>query len=58
MNLEMIRNKIEVAGWEFKCKHPLGRKWARLSVSDKFVAKLITLNLTSMLALFILSKTL
>ena len=54
----MIRNKIDVASWKFKCKHPLGRKWARLSVSDKFVAKLITLNLTAMLALFILSKTL
>jgi len=55
MNLEMIRTKIDVAGWKFRCEHPLGRRWSRLPVADKFVAKLIALNLSVMLALVILS---
>ena len=51
----MIRTKIDVAGWKFRCEHPLGRRWSRLPVADRFVAKLIALNLSVMLALVILS---
>jgi hypothetical protein len=57
MNLEMIRTKVEVAGWKFRCKHPLGRKWAGLSQMDRMVAKLVALNSTMFIVLFILYET-
>ena len=55
MNLEIIRTKVQVAGWKFRCEHPLGRKWSRLHAQDKFVMKLIAWNVSCFIVLFILS---
>ena len=57
MNLEMIRTQIQVAGWKFKCRHPLGRKWSKLPRIDKFAYKLMALNGICLIVLFILYET-
>ena len=54
----MIRTRFQVAGWKFKCGHPLGRKWSKLHAQDKFVMKLIALNVSCLLIMFILSAAL
>tara|TARA_B100000073_G_scaffold338815_1_gene336426 strand:+ start:1194 stop:1379 length:186 start_codon:yes stop_codon:yes gene_type:complete len=58
MNLGMMKNKIEVASWAFKCKHPLGRRWARLPRMEKFAYKLVALNTICLIVLIILNETL
>lgn len=54
MKLEMIR-ELNVAWWKFKCKHPLGRKWQRLSEEERVVFKLVGFQVTLMSVLIILT---
>ena len=54
MKLEMIR-ELNVAWWKFKYRHPLGRKWQRLSEEERVVFKLVGFQVTLMSVLIILT---